>query len=366
MRITLDATPLVGVRTGIGRYVEHLVAALPGALERRDVDAEVVVSTWTARGGAVEGLPPGVVQTGRRVPARLVRSLWRRGGWPPVELLIGRTDVFHGTNFVSPPTRRAREVVTVHDLTYERHAATVDAASLLYRELVPRALARGAQVVTPTEVVAADVREHYGLPPHQVTVTPLGVEEAWFNATPAPAAWLAQRGLPGEYVLFVGSLDPRKNLRRLLDAHALLRTRDPDVPDLVLAGPAGRERDLADRPGVHLTGWLSDTELRGVVAGARALALPSLDEGFGLPALESLAAGRHVLAADIAVLHEVAGTLAVYAEPLDVDGLADGLAEVLAVPDGAPARAARQAWARGFTWARTAERTVDVYLDVAS
>ena len=90
-----------------------------------------------ARGGAVPDLPPSVTQVGRRVPARLVRSLWRRGSWPPVELLVGTTDVFHGTNFVSPPTRHAREVVTVHDLTYERARATVSDASLLYRGSCP-------------------------------------------------------------------------------------------------------------------------------------------------------------------------------------------------------------------------------------
>jgi glycosyltransferase involved in cell wall biosynthesis len=362
VRITLDATPLVGVRTGIGRYVEHLVGALPAALERRGVDAEVRVSTWTARGGAVDDLPSGVAQVGRRVPARLVRSLWGRGSWPPVELLVGPTDVFHGTNFVSPPTRRAREVVTVHDLTYELHAQTVSAASLAYRQLVPRALERGAHVVTPTAVVARHVQELYGLPAAQVSVTPLGVDDPWFDATPAAAPWLASRDLPGEHVVFVGSLDPRKNLRRLLDAHAALRAQGCDVPDLVLAGPAGREVDLAGRPGVHLTGFLTDAELRGLVAGARALVIPSIDEGFGLPALEALAAGRPVLAADIPVLREVAGDRAVYADPTDVDALASGLAAVLDEEDSPDAQAARRLRARGFTWARTADTTLDAYL----
>ncbi|MDQ0373234.1 glycosyltransferase family 4 protein [Cellulomonas humilata] len=362
MRITLDATPLVGVRTGIGRYVEHLVAALPDAFERRGVAAEVRVSTWTARGGAVPDLPPSVTQVGRRVPARLVRSLWRRGSWPPVELLVGTTDVFHGTNFVSPPTRHAREVVTVHDLTYEVHAQTVSDASLLYRELVPRALARGAHVLTPTEVVAAAVREQYGLPASQVSVTHLGVDAPWFDAAPATSAWLRSRGLPDEYLVFVGSRDPRKNLHRLLEAHVALRAQDRSTPDLVLAGPAGREVDLSEGAGVHVTGWLTDAELRDLVAGARALVLPSIDEGFGLPALEALAAGRPVLAADIPVLREVAGECAVFAPPTDVDALAAGLARVLAEQDTADARAARRRRAREFTWDRTADRTVEAYL----
>nr|WP_297425905.1 glycosyltransferase family 1 protein [uncultured Actinotalea sp.] len=369
MIVTLDATPLLGRRTGIGRYVEQLLAVLPAALGRRGLggDDTVRVSTWTARGGRVEGLPPGVRQTGVRVPARLVRTLWQHGDRPAVERLVGRTDVFHGTNFVSPPTRRAREVVTVHDLTYLHHAATVSAASLAYRELVPRALDRGAHVVTPSRTVAAAVRAEYDLPEDRVTATPLGVDAAWFRAAEPPTdpggpAGPTGLGPDGDYLVFVGSLDPRKNLPRLLAAYADLRQRVPDAPTLVLAGPAGRERDLAERPGVRLTGWLDDDALRRLVAGARALVLPSLDEGFGLPVLEALAAGRPVVAADIPAVREVAGPHALLAPPTDVEALGAALEAVLDAPDDAAARRARREWASGWTWDRCADLTVEAYL----
>lgn len=362
MRITLDATPLLGPRTGIGRYVHHLVAELPGAVARRGLDAQVRVTTWTARGGALTDLPDGVRQVGPRVPARLLRELWRRGDVPPIEALVGRTDVFHGTNFTSPPTRRAREWVTVHDLTYDLHAGTVSAASLLYRELVPRALRRGARVLTPSESVADAVREHYALPADRVRATPLGVDEPWFAATPLPPAVLAHRGLPSDYLLFVGSLDPRKNLPTLLAAYDLLRAVAPDVPALVLAGPAGRETSLAGRPGVHLTGWLEDPELRSLVAGCSALVLPSLDEGFGLPVLEALACGRPVVVSDIPALREVAGPLAVTAPPTDAEALAGALERVLSAPDDDAARSARRERARLFSWTAFADRTLDAYL----
>jgi len=363
VRITLDATPLLGQRTGIGRYTAHLIAELPAATARAGLAADLAVSTWTARGGALTDLPTGVHQVGRRVPARLLRECWRRVAFPPVELVSGPTRLFHGTNFVAPPTRGAATVVTVHDLTYDLHAATVSRDSLLYRELVPRALARGAHVLCPSEAVVHAVRDHYGLPADRVSCTPLGVDPAWSTAEPPPARWLQERGLPREYVVFVGSLDPRKNLPRLLSAHAALRAADPSTPDLVLAGPAGREQHLASA-GVHLTGFLPDDELRALVAGSVALALPSLDEGFGLPAVEAAAAGRPVLAADVPVLREVAGADTVLADPLDVDALAGGLAAVLALPDDEPARAARRSAAAPFTWARTADATVAAYLTV--
>lgn len=360
--ITLDATPLLGPRTGIGRYVEHLLAELPGAIARRQVDVEVRATTWTARGGRLAHLPAGVAQVGPRVPARLLRECWRRTDFPPIERLVGPTDVFHGTNFVSPPTRRAREVVTIHDLTYAVHAQTVSSASLLYRELVPRALARGAHVVTPTEVVAAAVRSHYSLSHDRVTAVPLGVDSSWFDASPPDDRWTATRHLPADYFVFVGSLDPRKNLRTLLDAHARLRAADADAPDLVLAGPAGREGALAAGPGVHVTGWLDDADLTRLVAGARALVLPSIDEGFGLPVLEALAAGRPVVVSDIAVLREVAGPHAITAPYNDPVALADALRRAWTAPDDDDARDSRRAWARRFTWSACADRTLDVYL----
>lgn len=364
MVITLDATPLLGRRTGIGRYVERLVTHLPAALASVGGD-DLRVTTWTWRGGRVADLPAGVRQVGPRVPARLLRAAWSRTGVPVAELLVGRTDIVHGTNFVVPPVRRAAAVVTVHDLTYEYHRDTVGADALGYRRLVGRALARGAHVVTPTHAVAAQVIEHYALPPDRVTVTPLGVDESWGRAVPLPAARLDERGLPRDYLVFVGGLDPRKNLPRLVAAHAALRASDPSTPALVLAGPAGRESALTG-PGIHVTGWLDDAELRSLVAGARALVLPSLDEGFGLPALEALAAGRPVVAADIPVLREVTGPHAVLADPRDVDAITDALVVVLAAPDDADAVAARRAWAGRFTWERCAIETVAAYRAAAS
>ena len=353
---------MLGARTGIGQYVSHLMAELPAALGRRGADASLQATTWTARGGRLQDLPAGVRQVGPRIPARVLRAAWCHADFPPIEALIGRTDVFHGTNFTSPPTRAAREVVTIHDLTYEVYVETVSAASLRYRTLVRRALARGAQVLTPTAAVAEAVLEHYHLDDDRVRVTPLGVDAAWFAASAPTPAWLSEHGLPGEYFVFVGALDPRKNLPRLLAAHERLRASGSDVPDLVLAGPAGRQPQLEAQPGVHVTGWLRDDELHAVVAGSRALVLPSIDEGFGLPVLEALATGRPVVVSDIPVLREVAGEHAITAPPHDVEALAAALAQASAAPHDASACQARRDWAGRFTWAACADRTLDTYL----
>lgn len=361
MRIVLDATPLLGVRTGIGRYVNHLLRELPGALYRRDLRASLAITTWTRHRAGPADAPALYQKVGPPVPASALFAAWSHTDHPHIESLVGGCDVFHGTNFVSPPTRRAREVVTVHDLTFATQRTTVSATSRRYQTLVARSLDRGAHVAVLNETMGRVVREFYGLAPERVTATPLGVDTEWFESAPASEAWLGSRGLPYDYLVFVGSLDPRKNLPRLLDAHRRVRGEDPRFPDLVLAGPAGREADLSGRQGVHLTGWLDDADLRSLVAGSRALVLASLDEGFGLPVLEALACGRPVLTSELPVLAEVSGGFGVAAPACDVDALAQALIEVLAQPDGPAAQERRRDWARHWTWSVCADRTVDAY-----
>ncbi len=344
----------------MGRYVEQVLAALPGAIKRSGIDADVAAYTWTFRGAPLADLPPEIPQIGRRFPARVLWSAWMRFDHPRIETLVGACDVFHGTNFVSPPTRRAKEVVTIHDLTFELLTETVAPQVLALRTLVARALDRGAHVITPSQTARTTVLDFYRLPPEQVTATPLGVDRAWFLAEPPSHTWLANHHLPHEYIVFVGGLDPRKNLRRLIAAHAQLRAADPSTPELVLAGPAGRETGL-EAPGVHRTGFLADDDLRSLVAGSRALALPSLDEGFGLPLLEALACGRPVMTSELPVTLEVAGPHAHAGDPYDVDSLTEALAATLAEPDGIPERQARQTWAGEFTWEACADATLRVY-----
>ena len=359
LSVWLDATPLLGVRTGIGRYTEHLLAALvdePGLT--------VAATAFTARGaGALAvALPAGVRSRALPVPARLLRACWSRTEHPAVRRFAPGARVFHATNFVLPPTGRAAGVVTVHDLAYLRLPETVDAGSRALVDLVPRSLARAAVVCTPSQVVADQVLEAYRPLVREIVVTPLGVTPAWSQARPPDAQARRGLGLPDDYFLFVGTREPRKDLTTLLTAHARLRAQDgPGVPDLVLVGPDGWGAGHTPQPGVLLLGYLAQDDLPVVVAGARALVLPSRDEGFGLPALEALAAGTAVVVSDIPTLLEVTGG---FARSFPV-GDADGLAAVLAaVPEADPASAdarARRTHAAGFTWQRCAETTAAAY-----
>jgi glycosyltransferase involved in cell wall biosynthesis len=377
MRVGLDATPLLGPRTGVGRYVAGLVEALAELPGGEPEELALIPFTWRGTADLPRVAPAGPrLRCGRRrVPARLLHAAWTAVAFPPVEWLAGPVDVFHATNFVAPPSRRAATVVTIHDLTYLRHPEMVTAASARYRDLVPRALRRGATVCTPTAAVGAEVAAAYRLPPELLVVTPLGVGPAWRAATPPDPAWLAATGLPERYLLFVGSREPRKNLPTLLAAYRqLLGGRVPGagrgasggpVPPLVLVGPAGwgEALDLAGLPAeaVRTPGYLPEHDLARVVAGAAALVFPSWYEGFGLPALEALACGTPVVASDLPALREVLDGQAELVPPGDAAALADALARVLEDPGGEPARTARRTRAAAFTWAACAQATLTAY-----
>jgi glycosyltransferase involved in cell wall biosynthesis len=299
----------------------------------------------------------------RPLPARLAQAVWARSDLLPLELVAGRCEVFHGTNFILPPARRAAGVVTIHDLAFLTLPETVSGASHRLRALVPRSIRRAGLVLTPSEAVRLQVIEAYAVPEDRVRATPLGVDVTWFQAVPPTRDLRTRLGLPDDYVVFVGTLEPRKNLATLLAAHAAARAVDPGrTPALVLVGASGWGPDLDLHPGVLATGFLDEAALRSVVAGATALALPSLAEGFGLPVLEGLAAGTMVLASDIPVLREVGGPWARYAPPDDPDAWSELLLSLAThKPDpGGPA------YAQSWTWERTAIQTLAAYGDVVT
>lgn len=365
MRVCVDATPLLGHRTGVGRYVESLVRELPAA---GGVDLELTATAFTWRGlddlGAA--LPPGVVPRGRRAPARVLQQLWSHVDWPPAELVSGNADVFHGTNFVLPPVRSAEGVVTIHDLSFLRAPHTVDAASLRYRQLVPRSVDRARVICTPSHSVAEEVTTEYRISPDRIVVTPLGVDPLWLRVDKPSIEWLAAHGMPETYLLFVGTLEPRKDLPTLLRAYRRLGSDlGTEVPPLVLVGPQGwgpaLETAGIERGSVITPGYLDDDELRPIIAGASALVLPSLYEGFGLPPLEAMACGTPVIVSHLPVFAEVLGDHARLFPVGDADALAAAIIQTLA--DAGPTSSeARRAHAATWTWRACAEATLTAYL----
>ncbi|HET9140901.1 glycosyltransferase family 1 protein [Actinophytocola sp.] len=350
LRVLLDGTPLLGARTGIGRYT----AALTEELASLD-DVEMRAVAFTLRGWRRlrTVLPHGSQARGMPVPARLLRWSWLHGPFPPVELFAGFADVVHGTNFVLPAAARAAGVVTIHDLAFLDSPDDLAPSDARLPDLVRISARRASVVCTPTAAVARTIEERLEIPAEKITVTPLGVDPAWFTARPPSEALAKRIGLPREYLLFVGSAGPRKALDWLLKAHESA----PDLPPLVLVGPGhapGRDR-------VRALGYLSDVDLRSVVAGASALILPSRDEGFGLPVLEALACDVPVVCSDLPALREVSAGHATLVPFGDSEAMAAAITTAISEPLPLSALATRRTHAGSFTWRRCAELTVAAY-----
>jgi len=369
LAVALDATPLLGTPTGVGRFCR---GALGGLAERGDLDVAAFAVSWRRRHRLAPLVPPGVAVRQRAMPARPLHAAWSRVRWPGVEWFTGPADVVHGTNFVVPPTRRAARVVTVHDLTTVRFPELCDAPTLRFPSLVRRAVAEGAWVHTPSRFVAEEVVAEFGADPARVRAVHHGVGAA---PPPGPAGGgaLLPPLPPGtaRYVLAVGTVEPRKDYPGLVRAFGAVAATRPDLALVVIGADgwgAGAFHDAvaasAARTRVLHLGYLPDAELAGWLGSAAVLAFPSLYEGFGFPPLEAMAAGVPVVATAAGAVPEVVGDAAVVVPPGDADALAGAIESVL--EDGARRaelveRGRRRA--AGFTWASCAAGLAALYAE---
>ncbi len=275
-----------------------------------------------------------------------------------------------------PLTRGAPPfVVTVHDLVPLLFPETMTPWSRIYSRLTLRRILQAADIIiTPSKNTADDLESLLGLPAERIRPVYNGVDELFF-APPARDQTGTQNTMPSDlqsdivrgaiggdpYVLFVGTPEPRKNLKRLIAAVALARGRGLRER-LIIAGAGGWGVTGIAGPHVQVLGRVSDTDLRRLYAGASCVALPSLHEGFGLPAVEAMAAGTPVVAARAGALPEITAGAAVLVNPLDVDDIAEGI--VRAVCDRASLAEAGRERAKHFTWERAAAGTANVYREL--
>ena len=338
LRLVVDAGPLFPLGPGLGPtgVARWTTAALAG-LGRVAPDWRIDLVAFALRPRVLPDLswlPANASFRLIRFPGRPQRWLRTANLMPPIELLVGPADAVLGPAYVTWPARRAAELPVIHDLTHVRHPELVSAGNLRWlRTLLPRVLRRAALVLTVSETMRGEIVEHYRLAPDRVAVVPNGCDaERFAGAGPRPA------GLPARYLLFVGTLEPRKNLARLLEAHRRLRETTPGAPPLVIAGGIGwrveglvRDLEAHTRSGdVRVLGYVEDALVPALYAHATALLLPSLYEGFGIPVLEAMAAGCPVVTARRGGLPEVGGDAAVYVDPEDPGDIARGVAQLIA------------------------------------
>jgi glycosyltransferase involved in cell wall biosynthesis len=367
LHIAIDAHSVGTGLAGNETYAANLVEALA------EVDGENRYTVYVTRAEAYERF------AGRWPHVRVQRTLphtplVRVPLTLPAELRRRPVDLLH-VQYTAPPFAPCPFVATIHDLSFEHLPETFKRRSRAQLRLTVRRTARrAAHVIAPSEFTRRDLRETYGIQNGRVSVVPLAAADRF---RPVEDAGEVERvkgryGIEGDYVLAVGSIQPRKNLARLIEAYKLLRSARGrgKLPRLVLVGKkawlygdtlrAVREGGLA--AAVVLTGYVSEADLPALYTGALCFAYPSIFEGFGLPPLEAMRCGAPVLTGDRASLPEVVGDAALTVNPFDAAEIASALARLI---DDATLRATLRrrghARARRFDWRETARMTLEVY-----
>jgi len=326
--IGIDYTPAHEQGAGIGRLVREMILAL--SQEETEHDFKLFVSG--AKNTELTPIfPPHFQWKSTRITPDWLARIWQRLLLPlPIETFVGDVDLYHATDFVLPPTRsRTKTIVTVHDLSFVRTPETASPRLKVYLDkVVPRSIHRADHVIADSSATKADLMSIYGLTAEKISVVLSGVNSR-FTPVEQPDYVRAKYNIPEKpFVLAVGTVQPRKNFARLIEAVHAVREEGLDI-DLVIAGGKGWLADamydtinrLNVGDYVHLIGFVEDADLPALYSAADVFAFPSLYEGFGLPVLEAMACGTPVITSNVSSLPEVAGDAAICVNPYDVTAL---------------------------------------------
>lgn len=335
MNYGLDLRASLSRPTGVGSYVLSLAERLPGLAP--DDHFYYFSSSWSQRYPEREW-PQNVTLRDRRLPVRLLNFAWNRLGGPGLDRLVGaRLDLVHSPHPLCVPARRAKQIVTLHDLFFLKHPDMTGAEIRRdYAPLVRENVARADGVICVSQHTANEAKLLLEVPDEKISVIPNGVDPIYREPVDEREVEeiLLRRRLPRGGLLFVGSEEKRKNLVNLAMAYLGVARSRKHCPPLLLVGPGSHwaKGGAAGGPQIRAVGYLAKKEIRALMAASLALVLPSLEEGFGLPVAEAMAAGLPVLCSQGSALEEVADGAALLVNPLETASIARGIESVADEP----------------------------------
>lgn len=360
MRVCIDIQSAIAQRAGVGRYTKRLVEEL--AATRIPADELSLFYFDFQRRGVPFPVPGATQRAVRWLPGRYVQKAWKTVHWPPFDLFAGPAEVFHFPNFIRPPLRRGRSVVTIHDLAFLRLPETIEEKNYRYlKSCIADTVARADAILAVSEFTRQEIIELLRVPPEKVIAIHSGVD------APPPVAASAPSPAGRPFLFSVGTLEPRKNYVLLVDVFDRLTKFDGD---LVIAGGRGwkyepileRIARSPRRAHIRVLDYVSEEELDRLYRQAALFVFPSLYEGFGFPPLEAMIRGTPVVSAATGSLPEVLGDAACVISDFKADEWAAQLASLLQNAEARRILAARgAAHAATFSWRTTAEKTWQVY-----
>lgn len=378
MNIYFDAQPITGTISGIGRYVNSL-------LHQYHTDDELnifLAFNRICRKVSISDLAVShqyrYVLTNQRFPYKVVRRLFKPSliyEFPYDILKSIKADIFHGTNFIHFPSIKGKSIITIHDLAFLKFPETT--SEKIYKhhsKWVPYSARKCDHIIADSEQTKLDIIELLGIPEQKISSIPLAADEHFHKLSESDYMPITtQYNLPERYILFVGTLEPRKNLLGLLKSYVLFRKNSDCSDKLVIVGAKGwkyspifefiNENNLESD--VLFMGYVEDEHLPAIYNGATLFVMPSIYEGFGIPILEAMGCGVPVIGSNVSSIPEVIDTYGIQVSPTDYEGWANHIHQFLS-DESLRNTYSKLSLERAshFSWKYTAQATKQVYMDV--
>lgn len=372
MRVLVDAQPLLGIRTGIGRYVSSLVEQ---AIKPQEIEVCLAFNRVIKPIEKLDFVKEHVQALNTRYPYKVIRRLFGPNflyDYPIDLFLKEKFDLFHGTNFTVIPTMKAKSIVTIHDLAYMKYPETT--SEKIYKhhtKWVPFSVERSDCVIAVSEQTKRDLIDLLCTPEDKIHVIQLAAHASFRPLKFHEYEYVYQKyQLPKKYILYVGTIEPRKNLSTLFHAYAAMKKEMLCQEKLIIVGAKGWKYsslfalidELQLEDDVIFIGYVEEEDLPAIYNGATCVVLPSLYEGFGLPLLEAMQCGIPVLCSNVSSIPEVVGGAGLLIDPKDVNGWATSIGNVIIDSDLRRTLVCRSLErAKCFSWEKVAKETIEVY-----
>ncbi len=361
MNITIDVQPLLARKSGVGFYIWGLVQALSGIDSKNHYN--LAFFDFKNKKHMIPDLAPNFQKKTSVIPGRMVSALWKKLKFPSYDFFFGKADLFHFPNFIIRPIKEGKAIATIHDVSFLRYPQYTEPKNLKFlTSKIEETLLQANQIIVDSDFTKSELMSFFKIDSSRVHTIHLGID---------PRFQPSQKQTATKKILFVGTIEPRKNLTNLFKAFDIFtkKMRGQNY-QLIIAGMKGwlceetfkSLEKCQFKEKIQLLNYVDDHQLIQLYQEADAFVYPSFYEGFGLPPLEAMACGIPVIAAKRGSLPEVLGQAPVWIEPEDVEGLAKNIEKVVCDLDYKKTLiAAGFSQVKNFNWRTTAEQTLNVY-----
>lgn len=372
MKICLDYQPAVTQRAGIGRYTRVLAEQLPSLMNPED-SLKLFYFDFKGKGENPSALPSNVsIKRFRLCPGAIMQKLWSYSSFPSFDMLAGKADIFHFTNFLSRPVHKGKVVTTIHDMSFMRYPEFTEEKNLAYlKRGIKRTIDSADAIITISKFSAEEIEHFFPSAKGKTFYSHLGIAQNFSPAAPDfVAETKAKYKLERPYIITVGTIEPRKNHLLLVDAFEQIAKQEIDL--VVVGGIGWKSEKIIERlttskfaSQIHVLNHLGDGELPALYTGAAAFALPSYYEGFGFPPLEAMGCGIPVISAPGGSLEEVIEDAGVIVYDYNADAWATTLTKAITDTQLRETLINKGfSHIKKFTWDKTVADTLEVYKKV--